>query len=131
MKLALADTRAVVHDGPLPADFFAEERLAARRALVRPDTAIDVRVALPRGGTTYLCAVDGDGMAVSLIQSLYERFGSGVVAPGTGVVLQNRASGFSREPGHPNALAPGRRGRSTRSSPGCCSRTASCSARSA
>ena len=106
MKLALADTRAVVHDGPLPSDFFADERLAARRALVRPETAVDLRLGLPYSGTTYLCAVDGDGMAVSLIQSLYGRFGSGVVAPGTGIVLQNRASGFSREPGHPNALAP-------------------------
>ena len=64
---------------------------------------------LPRGGTTYLCAVDGDGMAVSFIQSVYESFGSGVVAPGTGVVLQNRAAGFSRVPGHPNALAPAKR----------------------
>ena len=40
-------------------------------------------------------------MAVSLIQSLYDRFGSGVVAPGTGVVLQNRAAGFSAEAGTP------------------------------
>ena len=109
MKLALADTRAAVYDGPLPADFFADERLAARRALVRPDAAIDDRLDLPRGGTTYLCAVDGDGQAVSLIQSVYEGFGSGVVAPGTGVVLQNRAAGFSRRPGHPNELAPAKR----------------------
>ena len=64
---------------------------------------------LPRGGTTYLCVVDGNGMAVSLIQSVYELFGSGVVAPGTGVVLQNRGAGFSRVPGHPNALAPAKR----------------------
>ena len=48
-------------------------------------------------------------MAVSLIQSLYDRFGSGVVAPGTGVVLQNRGAGFSAEAGHPNALAPAKR----------------------
>ena len=109
MKLAFADARAVVHDGPLPADLFAEERLAARRALVRPDAALDVSLALQPGGTTYLCAVDGDGMAVSLIQSLYGSFGSGVLAPGTGIVLQNRASGFTPEPGHPNALAPARR----------------------
>lgn len=109
MKIALADTRAVVHDGPLPAGFFAEERLATRRALVRPDAAIDVRLALPRGGTTYLCVVDGGGMAVSLIQSVYTSFGSGVVAPGTGIVLQSRAAGFSRETGHPNALAPATR----------------------
>ena len=109
MKLALADTRAVVHDGPLPDDFFAESRLSARRALVRPESAVDVRLELPRGGTTYLCVVDGDGMAVSLIQSVYGSFGSGVVAPGTGIVLQNRAAGFSREPGHPNELAPASR----------------------
>lgn len=109
MKLALANTRAVVHDGPLPDDFFAESRLAALRALVQPDVAIDVRLRLSRGGTTYLCVVDGDGMAVSLIQSVYGSFGSGVVAPGTGIVLQNRAAGFSRLPGHPNELAPARR----------------------
>jgi gamma-glutamyltranspeptidase / glutathione hydrolase len=107
MKLALTDARAVVHDGPLPPDFFDGERLAARRALVRADSALPGRIDGPRGGTTYLCAVDGDGMAVSLIQSVYGSFGSGVVAPGTGIVLQNRGAGFSREPGHPNALAPG------------------------
>jgi len=109
MKLAFADARAVVHDGPLPAGLFAEERLAARRALVRPDRAGDASFRLPCGGTTYLCAVDGDGMAVSLIQSVYQSFGSGVVAPGTGVVLQNRAAGFSADTGHPNALAPATR----------------------
>ena len=109
MKLAFVDTHATVHDGPLPPDFFGDERLAARRALVTSDAAIPGGLHLPRGGTTYLCVVDRDGMGVSLIQSLYGRFGSGVVAPGTGVVLQNRGSGFSRSPGHPNALAPGTR----------------------
>ncbi len=106
MKIARADTRAVVHDGALPADYFAAERLAARRALVRPAAALDLELDMPRGGTTYLCAVDADGTAVSLIQSVYGSFGSGVVAPGTGVVLQNRAAGFSSDPSHPNALAP-------------------------
>ena len=109
MKLAFADTHASVHDGPLPADFFADDRLAARRALVHPDSVIAGNLDLPRGGTTYLCVVDGNGMAVSLIQSVYGSFGSGVVAPGTGIVLQNRAAGFSRAPDHPNALAPGKR----------------------
>lgn len=47
----------------------------------------------PAGGTVYLCAVDEQGMAVSLVQSLFERFGSGIVAPGTGVVLNNRCFG--------------------------------------
>jgi gamma-glutamyltranspeptidase/glutathione hydrolase len=109
MKLALADARAFVHDGPLPADLFADERLAARRSLVRPDAALDLGLGLPRGGTTYLCVVDGNGMAVSYIQSVYGSFGSGVVAPGTGVVLQNRGAGFSRFSGHPNALGPAKR----------------------
>ena len=48
-------------------------------------------------------------MAVSLIQSVYGSFGSGIVAPGTGIVLQNRAAGFSALPGHPNALAARKR----------------------
>ena len=109
MKLALADTHASVHDGPLPDDFLAADRLAARRALIRQGSALDPDVALPGGGTTYLCAVDAQGTAVSLIQSIYGSFGSGVVAPGTGVTLQNRAAGFSPDPGHPNAHAPGRR----------------------
>ncbi|MCY7304051.1 MAG: gamma-glutamyltransferase, partial [Thermoleophilia bacterium] len=109
MKLAFVDTHSAVYDGPLPSDFFADERLAARRSLVVADAAIPGGLHLPQGGTTYLCVVDGEGMAVSLIQSLYGRFRSGVVAPGTGIVLQNRASGFGRDPDHPNALGPGRR----------------------
>ncbi len=113
MKLALADAGAQLHDGPLAEDFLAPSRLAALRSLVRSDGALDVPLELPSGGTTYICAVDADGTAVSLIQSLYGSFGSGVVAPGTGVTLHNRAAGFSSVPGHPNALAPATRPRHT------------------
>lgn len=110
MKLALADVRAHLADEPLPELLLDPAHLAARRALVRPDRASAARPsALPRGGTTYLCAVDGEGTAVSLIQSVYGSFGSGVVAPGTGIVLQNRAAGFVEEEGHANRLAPARR----------------------
>jgi gamma-glutamyltranspeptidase/glutathione hydrolase len=61
------------------------------------------------GDTVYLCAADRDGMVVSLIQSLYSGFGSGVHVPGTGITLHNRGFGFTLEAGHPNALAPGKR----------------------
>jgi gamma-glutamyltranspeptidase/glutathione hydrolase len=61
------------------------------------------------GGTAYVCAADGDGMAVSLIQSIYYGFGSRVVVPGRGFMLQNRASGFVLDAGHPNCFAPAKR----------------------
>jgi gamma-glutamyltranspeptidase / glutathione hydrolase len=65
------------------------------------------------GDTVYLCAVDRDGMAVSLIQSVYNNFGSGVVASRSGVLFQNRASAFSLDPNDANSLQPGKRPRHT------------------
>ncbi len=68
-----------------------------------PDTA-------PTGGDTcYLCAVDQDGNAVSLIQSVYFDFGSGIVAGDTGVLMQNRGAFFSMDEAHPNRLEPRKR----------------------
>jgi gamma-glutamyltranspeptidase len=61
------------------------------------------------GDTVYVAAVDAEGNAASLIQSLYYGFGAGVVAGPTGVVLQNRAAYFSLDPAHPNRLEPGKR----------------------
>ena len=60
------------------------------------------------GDTVYVCAVDAEGNAASLIQSLYGIYGSGVVAGSTGVVLQNRGAYFSLDPAHPNRLEPGK-----------------------
>ena len=60
----------------------------------------------PGGGTIYVCAADADGMLVSLIESNYMGFGSGVMGGRTGIMLQNRGAYFSLDPGHPNALAP-------------------------
>lgn len=65
------------------------------------------------GDTVAICAVDRDGNAASLIQSIYQGFGSGVVADGTGIVLQNRGASFSLDDDHPNRLEPGKRPRHT------------------
>ena len=62
-----------------------------------------------RGDTIYLTAADRHGNVVSLIQSIYESFGAGIVAGETGIVLHNRGSQFSLTPSHPNVLAPGKR----------------------
>jgi gamma-glutamyltranspeptidase/glutathione hydrolase len=87
-RLAIEDARAHVRDGADVSALLSPERLARRRAEIPAATAE------PAGGTVYLCAVDGDGMAVSWIQSLFAGFGAGIVAPGTGVVLQNRGACF-------------------------------------
>lgn len=59
--------------------------------------------------TAYFCTVDGDGMAVSIIQSNYTGIGSGIATDTSGVFLHNRGAGFTLQPGHPNLLAPGKR----------------------
>jgi gamma-glutamyltranspeptidase / glutathione hydrolase len=89
VALALEDALATVRDGADVAHLLTEHHVRARR------TQIAAPVAEPAGGTVCVCVVDGDGMAVSLLQSLYESFGSGVVAGETGIVLNNRAAGFA------------------------------------
>lgn len=91
--------------------------LAARRAALDPNRARSVTSALDRGDTIFLCAVDERGGAVSLIESLYMAFGSGVVAEDTGVLLHNRGANFSLTPGHPNVYAGGKRPLHTLSPP--------------
>ena len=61
------------------------------------------------GDTVFLCAVDRQGNAVALIQSLYSSFGSGRMVPGTGIVLHNRGALFTLDPAHANVVAPNKR----------------------
>jgi gamma-glutamyltranspeptidase/glutathione hydrolase len=103
VKLALDWAAREIGDAPV-----ALPDVGALRSRIAPDAARDARV-WPEGGTTYLCAVDGERNAISLIQSLYEGFGSGVVAGDTGIALHSRGACFTEEQGHPNQLAPGRR----------------------
>jgi gamma-glutamyltranspeptidase/glutathione hydrolase len=87
-RLALEDAHAHVRDGADVSWLLSPDHLRRRSK--------EAAASLPNvtGGTVYLCVVDEDGMAVSLIQSVFAHFGAGVVAPGTGVVLNNRAACF-------------------------------------
>jgi gamma-glutamyltranspeptidase/glutathione hydrolase len=114
MKLAFADVHRYVSDPrtmEVPAAALLDPAyLAARARLIDPVRAQDFGPGKPPvGGTVYLCAADASGMMVSLIQSNYMGFGSGVVVPGTGISLQNRGAGFSLVKGHPNEIAGGKR----------------------
>jgi len=95
------------------------ERLLSRAYADERRMLIDPNHALPwdkvpsygslAGDTVYICAVDAEGNAASLIHSLYGVFGSGVVAGNSGIVLQNRGAYFSLDPRHPNRLEAGKR----------------------
>ncbi len=111
-KLAYADLVKYIGDPrneTLPVKtLLSKDRAAERAKLIGPDHA-NCEVAtgtLPGAGdTTYLTVVDRDGNMVSLIQSNYDEFGSGIVARGTGFALQNRGALFNLDASSPNALA--------------------------
>jgi gamma-glutamyltranspeptidase / glutathione hydrolase len=92
------------------AELLASDRLGRLAGGIDDDRAADLQLLRPgAGGTAALCAGDRDGLAISLIQSNFVGFGSGVVAPGTGIGLHNRGAHLTLEAGvgEPNAVAPG------------------------
>ncbi len=113
LKLAFADAQHAVTD-PGHMDVSVEDLLSEawaeeKRRLIGSSALLPPRVEETKGGTVYLTAADSEGNMVSLIQSNYMGFGSGLVVPGTGVALHNRGHNFSFDPVHPNCLAPGKK----------------------
>jgi len=115
-KIAFADRNRYIADpafSKVPVkELLSKDYAATRRALINSDKAIDP----PKYGeirastdTTYFAVVDKDRNAVSFINSIFNAFGSGIVAGETGIMLHNRGSGFSLDPGHPNRFEPGKR----------------------
>jgi gamma-glutamyltranspeptidase/glutathione hydrolase len=113
-KLGMADVRAHVGD-PETMRVRAEQLLTPayldeRAKQIDRGRATAPHPGAPHGrGTVYLAAADASGTMVSLIQSNYHGFGSGIVVPGTGIAMNNRGSGFVLEPGHPNQVGPRKR----------------------
>jgi gamma-glutamyltranspeptidase/glutathione hydrolase len=115
MKLAFADRSRFVADpdhADVPVAALLDKAYARRRAaLIGKDRVVTAPApgAPLASETVYLTVADRDGNVVSLINSLFGAFGSGLVAGDTGITLQNRGRGFVLDPAHPNCLAPGKR----------------------
>lgn len=93
-----------------PYELLADGWVRARAETIDPERTVARPPARPgRGGTVYLCAADADGMLVSLIQSNFIGFGSGITVPGWGISLHDRAAYVSLDPDHADVIAPGKR----------------------
>ncbi len=113
-KLAFADLDKYITDPDFASipikELVSKDYAGKRRKLIDPNqAAVSVTPGDPRGDTTPLQVVDEEGNAVTLIQSIYFAWGSGVVAGSTGILLQNRAGYFSLDPAHVNRLEPRKR----------------------
>ncbi len=112
MRVAMTDARRELAD---PAamrmkvdDLLAGDRLDAMAEMIDPGRCRDHGYRAPHdAGTVCIAAADADGRMVSMIQSLYS--GSGIVVPGTGILLHNRGAAFVADVDHPNCVAPGKR----------------------
>jgi gamma-glutamyltranspeptidase / glutathione hydrolase len=120
-KIAYADRDAYLADPASLPDallrrLISKDYAALRRKEIDPSKASTFSpagtadfAAEARGDTVYLTAADRHGNVISLIQSLFSTFGSGIVAGDTGIALHNRGSLFSLNPSHPNVIGPGKR----------------------
>jgi gamma-glutamyltranspeptidase/glutathione hydrolase len=115
-RLAYRDRDDLIGDpdhAPVPVErLLSPAHAAARRALIDETRAMAMpppRAFPAHEDTVYLCVVDRDRNAVSMINSVFGSFGTGLVAPMSGVVLHNRGMSFSTDPAHPNAIAPRKR----------------------
>lgn len=113
LKLAFADAEAHVADPDCmslnPQELLSTSYLRERSKLIDLRQAQPVVATAAPGGTVYLTAADDAGMMVSMIQSNFMGFGSGVVVPGTGISLHNRGANFVVGLEHPNQVAPSKR----------------------
>jgi gamma-glutamyltranspeptidase/glutathione hydrolase len=113
LKLAVADAAAYVADPAFSsfdvASLLSDEYLNSRRRQLDMKAARAASPSTLASDTVYVAVADREGGACSFIQSLFAGFGSGVGVPGTGIVLQNRGSGFTLELGHPNSPESGKR----------------------
>ncbi|WP_274652718.1 gamma-glutamyltransferase family protein [Paenibacillus humicola] len=113
VKLAFADGLAYITDpGSMNVtveQLLSEHYAAERRSLIGDQALMPAPGEPQNSGTVYLAAADEEGNMVSFIQSHAGDFGSAIVIPGTGICMQNRGTGFSLDPAHPNALAPGKK----------------------
>ncbi len=112
-KLAYEVRDKCIADGLQSVDHFLSDQFAAQlKERVRADRAMVPHSVFNfpvHPSTVYLCVVDKERNVVSLINSIFSQFGSGLVGPSTGVTLQNRGCGFSLDAQHPNAIAPAKR----------------------
>lgn len=92
-----------------PASFLASDALDAMAARIDPAQAAAWGQGKGPADTVWMGVIDGNGCAVSMIQSIYHEFGSGVVLPTSGINWQNRGASFSLQPEHINVLAPGKK----------------------
>jgi gamma-glutamyltranspeptidase/glutathione hydrolase len=113
-KIGFADRNAILGDPEFievnVQKILSQENINTRTSQISMDSALtDIAPVSEGSDTTYFLVADKDGNAVSWIQSVFHGFGSSWIIPETGILLNNRLTGFSLDPASPNIIAPGKR----------------------